>query len=67
MTPYERLMAEAIPVRPAPPQKTGAWTPEEQAQHWADLAEALDGWTYHREQRRPQLRLVDNGPAADAA
>lgn len=63
MTPYERLLAEAIPVRPAPASKPAnePWTPEEQAQHWADLGAALNGWHWEddtslskrrREQRR---------------
>lgn len=53
MTPYERLMAEAIPTgrfgharptgrrtaEPAP-----AWTAEEQAEHLATLNAALDGF-----------------------
>ena len=44
---YARLMAEAIPTRPAPhgPWPEGArstWTPEEQEQHVADLIAALD-------------------------
>lgn len=43
-TPYERLMAEAIPVRPPAKPPNEPWTPEEQAQHVADLLEALDGW-----------------------
>jgi hypothetical protein len=55
-------MQEAIPVRPDPtPGHT--WTPEEQAEHRADLLEALDGWTYHRD-RRPHLHLVDQPEAA---
>jgi hypothetical protein len=61
---YERLLLEAIPTRPAPALKTTPkpaaepWTPEEQAQHRADLDEALDGWTYDEPSRR-HLRLVD--------
>lgn len=63
MTPLERLLLEAIPVRPdrpesAPKPAREPWTPEEQAQHRADLDEALDGWTYD-EPRRRHLRLVD--------
>jgi hypothetical protein len=53
MTPYERLMAEAIPtgtfgrarptaVRNAEPAP--AWTPEEQARHRAELDAALNGF-----------------------
>lgn len=66
MTPYERLMAEAIPTgtfghaRPAGRQGTApapAWTPEEQAEHLALLEAELDA--YDRRPRRPNLRLID--------
>lgn len=67
MTPLERLLAEAIPVRPAPPDAHTLWTPEEQAQHVADLLQALDGWTYDRDRRdRRHLRIV-NEPSTEAA
>jgi hypothetical protein len=60
---YERLLAEAIPTRPAPADPRPAWTPEQQAAHVAALLEALDDWTYHRD-RRPHLHLVDQPEAA---
>ncbi|MFJ3037752.1 hypothetical protein [Streptomyces tendae] len=49
MTPYERLLAESIPTgtfghaqpTTAQPRTTRPWTPEEQAQHRADLEAAL--------------------------
>ncbi|HEY9369152.1 hypothetical protein [Streptomyces sp.] len=50
MTPQERLYAEEIPTgtfgdaRPANGRRTAAtprWTPEEQAAHYRELAEAL--------------------------
>jgi hypothetical protein len=53
VTPYERLMAEAIPTgtfghaRPTRRHKAApapAWTPEQQAAHRADLDAALDGF-----------------------
>ena len=53
MTPYERLMAEALPTgtfghaRPARRRDdtpAPAWTPEEQAAHLATLNAALDGF-----------------------
>lgn len=46
MSPLDRLLAETIPTRPTPAPKpaTEPWTAEEQAQHWADLAAALNGW-----------------------
>jgi hypothetical protein len=66
VTPLERLLLEAIPVRPDPAPPREPWTPEEQAQHRADLLEALDGWTYGRE-RRQHLRLVDTAADSRAA
>lgn len=74
MTPYERLMQEAIPTRPTRPP-TEPWTPEEQAQHRADLLAALDGWTDPSPQasrdrerhQRPRLRLVPTDQTPDAA
>lgn len=72
LNPLERLLLEAIPTRPAPALKTTPkpaaepWTPEEQAQHRADLLEALDGWRYDRPRRR-HLRLVDTQPDTNAA
>lgn len=70
MTPYERLMAEAVPTgtfghaRPARRQHAEpapAWTPEEQARHLAVLEAELDA--YDRHPRRPKLRVID-GQAA---
>ncbi|BCM70904.1 hypothetical protein L0F81_25035 [Streptomyces tricolor] len=69
MTPYERLMAEAIPtgtfghVRPARGSSTEpapAWTPEEQAAHRAELEAALTP----RRQRKPKLRVIHGQTAA---
>lgn len=66
MNAYERLMAEEIPVRPppAPFPKPAAepWTPEEQAQHWADLGEAIRDWHWDDDPRH--LRLVHQTDAA---
>ncbi|MFI1472074.1 hypothetical protein [Streptomyces wuyuanensis] len=50
MTPYERLLQDATPNCPELPskQRTTAprpWTPQEQAQHRADLEAALEGWS----------------------
>lgn len=66
MTPYERLMQEAIPTRPPPKPPYEPWTPEEQAQHVTDLLEALNGWHSNDERdirkrdrdRRRHLHLV---------
>lgn len=61
-TPYERLMNEAIPTRPPAKPPHQPWTPEEQAQHRADLLEALDGWhdpsQQAQQKRRRHLRIV---------
>ncbi|MFF0790397.1 hypothetical protein [Streptomyces spiralis] len=70
-TPFERLMAEAIPTRPPaapkpeqpPPREPGHWTPEEQDTHWAELCQAI-GVT---NERRPTLRLItEPEPATDS-
>jgi hypothetical protein len=56
VTPYERLMAEAVPTgtfgraRPTTQQwadTAPAWTAEEQAAHLRTLNAALDGWQDH--------------------
>lgn len=79
MTPYERLMAEAIPtgtfghaLPPADPH-TRPWTALEQAEHRAVLDEALDGWQdtsgrATRDRDRHHLRIIrpDHGQT-DAA
>lgn len=61
-TPYERLMQEAIPTRPPAKPPHEPWTEEEQAQHRADLLEALADWhdpSQQAEQKRSRhLRLV---------
>jgi hypothetical protein len=68
MTPYERLMAEALPTgtfgHARPAQRRGAqpapaWSPQEQARHLAELDAALDGWqdpseTAARDRQRPR-------------
>jgi len=65
MTPMERLLAELIPTRPAPPphqprqiEIAHHWTPAEQDAHWAALAHALG----IPNEPRPHLRPVQ--PAA---
>jgi hypothetical protein len=67
MNPYERLMQEAIPVRPTRPSTT-PWTPEEQAQHRTDLLDALSGWQWHADPslsaKRRHLRLIRQADAA---
>ena len=69
-TPLERLLAEAIPVRPppAPPSTPRPWAPEEQAQHWADLNEAIRDWHWADDTRvgarRRHLRLLRQQDAA---
>jgi hypothetical protein len=70
LSPYDRrmaaLMAELIPTRPAPalkpeppPRPPGWWTPAEQARHWQELGEALEGWHWdddYAETRRGRER-----------
>lgn len=75
MTPYERLMAEALPTgtfghatphKPPHDRPARPCTPAEQAQHLADLLAALDGWEDHSERaekkRQRHLRLITNQP-----
>jgi hypothetical protein len=68
MTPYERLMAEAVPTgtfgraRPTTQQRADtapAWTAEEQAAHRAELLAALAP----ARPRRPKLRVIDGASA----
>lgn len=56
MTPWERLMQEAIPVRPAPKPADEPWTPAEQARHLAELEAAIAGW--HSPDRRDTRKRV---------
>lgn len=37
MSPLERLLAEAIPVRPQPATPWGHWTQQQQDEHWQAL------------------------------
>ena len=85
MTPLERLLAEEVPTgtfgHARPPtsahQQIRPWTPEEQAEHRAILAEALDGWQsddVHDERKRASararhrhLRVVDGEDSESAA
>lgn len=87
MTPLERLLAEELPTgtfghalppkpRPAEPLPyVSRWSPEEQAQHLADLTAALDGWhdpgehaARDRNRHRPgHLQVVDSPNDGGAA
>lgn len=40
MTPYERLLAEAIPIRPEDPHRR-PWTAAEQDAHWQALCNTV--------------------------
>lgn len=71
MTPYERLMAEALPTgtfgyaQPAMPRRETApsrWSPDEQAAHVADLEAELDRLE-GRGMGKPRLRVIE-GEAA---
>lgn len=41
VSPLDQLLAEAIPVRPAPAQPWSRWTPAEQDAHWNALCRAV--------------------------
>lgn len=64
-------MQEAIPTRPPKPIDE-PWTPEEQAQHLADLLEAVADWhdpsPRAQAKRSPRhLRLIQTDQTSDAA
>jgi hypothetical protein len=67
-TPYERLLAETIPTRPTPADPRPAWTAAQQAQHWADLCEAIADWRWEGDTslsaKRRHLRLLRQTDAA---
>lgn len=70
LSPYERLMTEAIPTRPKakpkpepPPKPIAPWTRAEQDAHWDALCEAVGT----RRARRPHLRVVPDPADTDAA
>lgn len=71
MTPYERLMAEALPtgtfghaepVQPRQTERVSLWTSDEQAAHVAALEAELDRLE-GRGTGKPKLRLIE-GQAA---
>jgi hypothetical protein len=69
-SPYDQLMAEAIPTRPRnaprpepPPKTVTPWTSDEQDAHWAELCEAVGT----PDAPRPHLRLVETTDETDAA
>jgi hypothetical protein len=68
VTPFERLMAETIPSRPAPADPRPAWTAAQQAQHWADLQAAIADWHWEGDTslsaKRRHLRLLRQQDAA---
>lgn len=80
MTPYERLLLEAIPTgnfggeRPPTDPTTRQWTAQEQLDHRRALDDALDGWEY-AEHTRPAtttrhltpVPTQDTEPTTDAA
>lgn len=76
MSAYERFQDEQWPTgtfghalpppEPEPPSRPiPHWTPEEQAQHYTDLCEALDGWHWDEDPRH--LRVVAEPGETNAA
>lgn len=61
MTPLERLLLEAIPVRPSPASPRGLWSQQEQDRHWNELCETVG--TPGTPRPRPALRLVTDQAA----
>ena len=76
MNAFERLIAEelptgtfghALPPPEPPPRPITPWTPEEQAQHLADMLTALSGWVYREpDPEEPRLRVVTEPADTDA-
>jgi hypothetical protein len=71
MSPYDRLMAEALPTgtfghaepaRPRQAERVSRWTPAEQANHVAALEAELDRLE-GRGTGKPKLRLIEGRAA----
>lgn len=59
MTPIERLLQEAVPLRPEPaPGTHSLWTEQEQDRHWADLCETV-GTPGAKRPERPALDVSE--------
>lgn len=53
LTPMDRLLQEAIPVRPERADGTHSlWTEQEQDRHWDDLCRAIGAPNYRKHPRR---------------
>jgi hypothetical protein len=72
MTPYDRLMAEALPTgtfghalaaQPRRAERVSLWTPAEQADHVATLEAELDRLE-GRGTGKPELHVVSSNPAS---
>ncbi|MFF1297963.1 MULTISPECIES: hypothetical protein [unclassified Streptomyces] len=65
MTPLERLLQEAVPVRPVRPDASHSlWTEQEQDRHWDDLCRAV-GAPNHR--KHPPRKPPQADPSEAAA
>jgi hypothetical protein len=64
MSPLERLLQEAIPLRPAPAQPGGLWSRQEQDRHWADLCDTVGTPGAPRPQHSAPEPVIDE-PAAE--
>jgi len=64
-TPLERLLQEAIPVRPERADGTHSlWTEQEQDRHWDDLCRAIGAPNHRKHPPRKRPRAVDSEAAA---
>ena len=64
-TPLDRLLQEAIPVRPERSDGTHSlWTQQEQDRHWDDLCRAVGARNYRKHPRRKRLRDTSSEAAA---
>lgn len=65
MTPMERLLQEAVPVRPEPaPGTHSLWTEQEQDRHWDDLCRAVGAPNYRKHPDPTRRRPADSEAAA---
>ena len=73
MTPYERLLQEAIPVKLERPDGKGLdgsrrshslWTQEEQDRHWDDLCRAVGAPNRRKHPPRAKKQRADSEAAA---
>jgi hypothetical protein len=58
MSPFQRLMNEAIPTGTYGEADHSPWTPAEQAAHRLVLEEAIDGWSWTGDPKSHRARTA---------